>query len=102
MFYDPEALFGEAAQDFCLEAAEDVVAEIENSAASGTKYVNKTPVDLGNLVRSYEARRSGGHGAEVTTDSDYSDEIEFGTRYMRAQPHRGPAVEAVKTERKRR
>lgn len=96
--YDIETYFGEVAREEAHEIAKEIVEEIRASEMTGVKYVNKVPVDTGRLRDSYEATRTE-YGAEVTSDVEYRDYVEYGTRYMQAQPHVRPAIEAVKRRR---
>jgi len=97
--YDIEKIFQDAYRDECFEIAQEIVEEIRQSAVTGVKYINRVPVDTGRLRDGYEAHLTG-NGAEVTSDVEYRDYVEFGTRYMEAQPHVGPAIEAVRARRR--
>lgn len=59
----------------------------------------RCPVLTGRLKRSYRKRLTGISRLRamyrIATDVEYAPYVEFGTRYMHAQPHLGPAVEAV-------
>jgi HK97 gp10 family phage protein len=50
------------------------------------------PVDTGRLRASID-RRIEGRTAYVGTNLDYAPYVEYGTRYMRAQPYFEPALE---------
>jgi HK97 gp10 family phage protein len=86
---DPAVVFFGVAQTFCLDKAQQIVDHI--------KYDGLTPIDTGRLIDSYKAQRAG-RGAAVVTDVDYWRFVEFGTRYMSAQPHVRPAYEAARLE----
>lgn len=50
------------------------------------------PVDSGNLRASITSRVSG-EQAIVGTNVDYAPHVEYGTRFMRAQPYMRPAID---------
>lgn len=85
----PEVVFERAARAKCKEVAERIVDHIQNDGL--------TPVDTGALIASYEAREYE-TGAEVVTDKHYWKYVEYGTSRQNAQPHVGPAIEAVRNE----
>lgn len=101
---DLEAMFGAAARRECYEVAKDVVREIRMSPA--------TPVDTGDLVSGYEAKRTPDGAEVVQTKAPYWADVEFGHRivvregdklvqkgYQEAQPHVRPAIEVVRARR---
>lgn len=51
------------------------------------------PVDTGRLRASITTRDSGPLNFEVYTNVDYAGYVEWGTRYMAAQPYMRPAYE---------
>lgn len=77
-------------------AVEKVALEIERDTKT------MTPVDTGNLRRSYHTSLSMGlnrdtQEARVGTNVYYAPFVEFGTRHGgRAQPHLGPALERAR------
>ncbi len=62
----------------------------------------RCPVDTGNLRRSIHTgnQQSGGTTAsvEVGTDVEYAGYVEFGTRFMPAQPYLRPALESQRPD----
>lgn len=59
----------------------------------------RTPVDTGNLRRSYsttDPTPTDRPVAYVGTNVFYAPFVEFGTRFTRAQPHLGPALERAR------
>lgn len=59
------------------------------------KAQSKAPVDTGNLRRSITLDVNGSR-AIIRSNANYSGYLEYGTRYMRAQPYLRPAVEEVR------
>ena len=56
------------------------------------KAQRSAPVDTGNLKRSIRLDiRNEGMTAEVAATADYSGYVEYGTRFMNAQPYMRPA-----------
>lgn len=84
---NPEVVFASFGREVAEEMANAIVEEIRNSGL--------TPVRTGTLLEGYKARVVG-NGAVVETDVDYWEYVEHGTSHMRAQPHVGPAIEAVR------
>lgn len=69
----------------------------KNGSKMQTKAQQKAPVDTGNLKRSIGlAMRDGGLTAEVEPTAEYAPYVEFGTRFMNAQPYLKPAFEEQK------
>lgn len=63
-----------------------------NGAELQQKAQRYAPVDTGNLRRSIQLSiKDNGMTAEVAATADYSAYVEFGTRYMNAQPYVKPA-----------
>lgn len=58
----------------------------------------KAPVDTGHLKESINVKEVTQTKAIIIANSDYSGYVEFGTRYMRAQPYMRPAVKEVVPE----
>lgn len=92
-----------------LIGADKLIAELEKTvqnakAAQGVlrqagalvqrKAQSKAPVDTGNLRRSI-ALNVNGNRAIIRSNANYSGYLEYGTRYMKAQPYLRPAVEEV-------
>jgi HK97 gp10 family phage protein len=53
----------------------------------------RCPVDTGRLRASVAKRFAGETAAEIGTNVEYAPYVEHGTRYQRAQPFLGPALE---------
>ncbi|WP_019008981.1 HK97-gp10 family putative phage morphogenesis protein [Deinococcus aquatilis] len=53
------------------------------------------PVDTGRLRQSINVQKIGKGHYRVGTNVNYAPFVEFGTRYMRAQPFMRPAIEKV-------
>lgn len=54
----------------------------------------RAPVDTGNLKRSIQLEiKDGGLMAEVAATADYSAYVEYGTRFMHAQPYVRPSFQ---------
>ena len=69
----------------------------KNGADMQTKAQQNAPVDTGNLKRSIGlAMRDSGLTAEVEPTAEYAPYVEFGTRFMNAQPYLRPAFEEQK------
>lgn len=69
----------------------------KNGADMQTKAQQNAPVDTGNLKRSIGlAMRDSGLTAEVEPTAEYAPYVEFGTRFMNAQPYLKPAFEEQK------
>jgi HK97 gp10 family phage protein len=60
------------------------------------------PVDTGFLRSSIHVERISHLALQVRADADYAAYVEYGTRFMAAQPYMTPAVEAIwpRTQRK--
>lgn len=57
----------------------------------------KAPVDTGHLRRSITLRyQDSGFTAKVKSEAEYAPYVEYGTRYMSAQPHVRPAFHEQK------
>lgn len=69
-----------------------------NGAAMQQRAMQKVPVDTGQLKRSIQLDiRDAGLTAVVEPHTDYAAYVEYGTRYMSAQPYIRPAFnETVK------
>jgi HK97 gp10 family phage protein len=78
----------EKAMDALLEAA---VAKVALTIEAGGKM--RAPIDTGHLRNSIQARPVGSATWEVVAQAHYAVYVEMGTRYMRARPFLGPAVE---------
>ena len=65
----------------------------DNGAALQEAAQRKAPVDTGNLKRKI---RDGGLTAEVEPTAEYAAYVEYGTRYMNAQPYMRPSYTAQK------
>lgn len=69
----------------------------QNGAKLQQKAQRYAPVDTGNLSRSIQLSiKDNGMTAEVAATADYSAYVEFGTRYMEAQPYIKPAFNEQK------
>lgn len=65
----------------------------QNGAELHKKAQRNVPVDSGTLKRSIGLELSdGGMTAEVEATAEYSEYVEYGTRYMDAQPYIRPAL----------
>lgn len=70
-----------------------------NGAEMHQKSQRNAPYDTGNLRRSIQLDiTDGGMTAEVTATAHYAQYVEYGTRYMRAQPYMKPAFNAQKQQ----
>ena len=68
-----------------------------NGAALQESAQRKVPVDTGNLKRSIGLEiRDSGLTAEVEPTAEYAAYVEYGTRYMNAQPYMRPSYTAQK------
>lgn len=68
-----------------------------NGAELQQKAQRNAPVDTGNLRRSINLSiNDGGMTAEVTAMAEYSGYVEYGTRFMNAQPFVAPAFNEQK------
>lgn len=68
-----------------------------NGAALQESAQRKVPVDIGNLKRSIGLEiRDSGLTAEVEPTEEYAEYVEYGTRYMNAQPYMRPSYTAQK------
>ena len=68
-----------------------------NGAELQQKAQRNAPVDTGNLRRSINLSiKDAGMTAEVTAMADYSGYVEYGTRFMNAQPFMAPAFNVQK------
>ena len=68
-----------------------------NGAALQESAQRKVPVDTGNLTRSSGLEiRDSGLTAEVEPTAEYAAYVEYGTRYMNAQPYMRPSYTAQK------
>lgn len=68
-----------------------------NGAEMQAKAQRNAPVDTGTLKRSIGLEiTDGGMTAEVRPTAEYSPYVEFGTRFMEAQPYLKPAFEEQK------
>lgn len=68
-----------------------------NGAALQEAAQRKVPVDTGTLKRSISLKiRDGGLTAEVEPTEEYAAYVEYGTRYMNAQPYMRPSYTAQK------
>ena len=63
-----------------------------------TEAVKNAPVDTGRLRQSIGVKRVGDGHYRVGTNVLYAPYVEFGTRYMRAQPFMRPAVEKLRSK----
>ena len=69
----------------------------ENGKALQEASQRKAPVDTGTLKRSIGLEiRDGGLTAEVEPTAEYAAYVEYGTRYMSAQPYMRPSYTAQK------
>lgn len=59
------------------------------------KAITKAPRDTGHLKRSITLDVNGNR-AVISSNANYSGYVEYGTRYMNAQPYLRPAVEEVR------
>lgn len=70
-----------------------------NGAEMQAKAQRKAPIDTGHLRRSVGLEmRDNGLTAESEATAEYAEYVEYGTRYMKAQPYMRPAFEEQKTK----
>lgn len=70
-----------------------------NGAELQKSMMQKAAVDTGNMKRSIKlVKKDGGYGVEVGPTVNYAPYVEFGTRYMTAQPFIRPSYEQQKTK----
>ncbi len=68
-----------------------------NGAEMQAKVQRNAPIDTGNLRRSVGLEiRDNGLTAESEATAEYAGYVEYGTRYMKAQPYMRPAFEEQK------
>ena len=78
-------------------AAEQVVKAY--AAKLQQEAMRKAPVDTGNLKRSIMLNiAEDGMEATVTATAEYAAYVEYGTRFMNAQPYMKPAAEMIRPE----
>lgn len=83
-----------------LEAARRVV--MQNGAELQARAQRNSPVDTGNLKRSIGLEiKDGGLTARSEATAEYAPYVEWGTRYMDAQPFMKPAFNEQKEQFKR-
>ena len=83
-----------------LKAVKRVVKQ--NGAGLQAKAQRNAPVDTGTLKRSIQLEiKDGGLTAEAEAKAEYAPYVEWGTRYMDAQPYMKPAFHAQKEQFKR-
>lgn len=83
-----------------LDAVRRVV--MQNGAELQARAQRNAPVDTGNLKRSIGLGiRDNGLTAESEATAEYAPYVEWGTRYMDAQPFMGPAFRVQKEQFKR-
>lgn len=71
----------------------------KNAAGLQRTAHRNAPVDTGNLKRSIGLEIvDGGLSAEIGAMADYAPYVEWGTRFMKAQPFIEPALEEVKSK----
>ena len=71
----------------------------ENGKSLQEAAQRKAPVDTGTLKRSIGLEiRDGGLTAEVEPTAEYAAYVEYGTRYMNAQPYMRPSYTAQKEQ----
>jgi len=58
----------------------------------------RAPVDTGTLKNSIQATRTGIASWRVVVGADYGLYVEYGTRFMGAQPYFRPAIQAVRPQ----
>lgn len=80
-----------------LAAAKQIVRNCGTKLQRGAE--NNAPVDTGTLKRSITIEiEDDGLTAVVAPHTEYAAYVEYGTRYMTAQPYMRPAYEEVKAE----
>jgi HK97 gp10 family phage protein len=68
-----------------------------NGARLQSKAMRNAPIDTGALMRSIGLTlKDGGLTAEVQPAMEYAAYVEYGTRFMEAQPYLRPAFDEVK------
>lgn len=83
-----------------MKAVKHVVKQ--NGAGLQLKAQRNAPVDTGTLKRSIQLEiKDGGLTAEAEAKAEYAPYVEWGTRYMDAQPYMKPAFHAQKEQFKR-
>lgn len=71
----------------------------QNGAELQSKAQNNAPVDTGNLKRSIGLSiEDAGMTAKVKPTADYAGYVEYGTRFMEAQPYMKPALDEQKQQ----
>lgn len=80
-----------AAEKELAAALEAVVGKVALVIEAGGKM--RAPIDTGHLRNSIQARPVGPATWEVVAQAHYAVYVEMGTRFMRARPFLGPAVE---------
>lgn len=75
--------------------AAQIVAKTALDIEAGAK--KRAPVDTGNLRGSIQARKVSDTHWIVTVGADYGIYLEYGTRFMAAQPYFAPAIRAVRS-----
>lgn len=71
----------------------------QNGAELQSKVQENAPVDTGNLKRSIELGiEDSGFTAKVSPTAEYAPYIEYGTRFMEAQPYLRPALNEQKEQ----
>ena len=98
--------------DFSLHGADALIKELDHlyrDALYGRQILRQTgeeverlaqakvPVDTGHLQRSIQLR-VGSTRAVIRSNANYSGYVEFGTRFMAAQPYLRPALDEVQPE----
>lgn len=74
----------------------------QNGSELQSKAQKNAPVDTGNLKRNITLEiKSNGMSAECESQAEYAPYVEWGTRYMDAQPHIKPAFNDQKNQFKR-
>lgn len=80
-----------------LAAAKQIVKNCGSKLQKGAE--NNAPVDSGTLKRSITIEiEDDGLTAVIAPHTDYAAYVEYGTRYMAAQPYMRPAYEKAKAE----
>lgn len=73
-------------------AMEKIVRDIEGRAKL------KAPVDTGYLQNSIRSSRTGAGSWRVEAGAEYAAHVEYGTRYMAAQPYLRPALDEIRAQ----
>lgn len=92
MLIDPAVLYARTAQQRCHSICDEIVAEIRLGP--------ETPVRTHALKSGYHTVADG-PGAQIVTPVEYWHYVEFGTEYMRAEPHVRPSIEIVRKRHRR-